>query len=349
MLSRVSVTCPAPRHAWNDILANDDNALPDQTPAWLDTICAAGGHEEASRLYVFLDGRRFVLPLVRRGGPTGAGGWLSSYPPAWGIGGVLGAGIDRDVTATVLADLRRVAAARIWIRPDPLQAPLWSPSIAPSFTTRAIARRAHVLDLTGDLDRALARMSDSTRQHIRQARRRVTRVETDCTGRLLPMHYELYLTSVQRWAQRQHEPRLLAIWRAKQRDDLHKLQTMARHLGEAMVVQVAFVGDRPAASNITLLGRTAHDIRAAIDISVASWSRAATILQWTAIQLAHAHGCTRLHLGESGDSTGVSTFKERFGATAIPYTEFRIERLPYTLVGRALRSGVKRLLGVNDM
>lgn len=208
-----------------------------------------------------------------------------------------------------MADLMALGAARIWLRPDPLTSTLWPTCDAPRSLT-VIPRRAHILDLAGGLPAVLARISTSTRQQIRQARRRVTKVEMDRKGRLLPFHYQLYLTSVRRWAHRQHEPFSLAVWRATRRDTLDKLQTMAHYLGDAMAVQVAFVDGRPAASNITILGQTAHDVRAAIDAEVAGPSRAGVLLQWNAIELAVAHGCARPHLGESGESAGISQFEQ---------------------------------------
>ena len=343
------VTSPAPRHIWSDIIAHDPEALPEHAPAWLDAMCALGAYSDASRLYEFRDGRRFVLPLARRRGVVGVGGWSTSYPAAWGIGGLVGDGVDQEVVATVLADLRHLPDARIWIRPNPLHATMWpADATCGGATVTAIPRRAHVLDLSGDLDAVLGRVRASNRQHIRQGRKRVTRVEIDHTGHLLPLHYELYMASVQRWAEHQHEPGKLAAWRARRRDSLHKLQTIARHLGQAMVVQIAFVGERPAASNITLFGRTAHDIRAAVDAPLAGPSRAGTLLQWNAIEMAHERGCATLHLGESGESAGLSSFKESFGAVAVRYSELRIERWPFTRADRALRGAAKTVLRFRD-
>jgi lipid II:glycine glycyltransferase (peptidoglycan interpeptide bridge formation enzyme) len=115
-----------------------------------------------------------------------------------------------------------------------------------------------------------------------------------------------------------------------------------------MVVQIAFVGERPAASSITLFGRTAHDVRAALDAPLAGWSRASTLLQWNAIEMAHERGCATLHLGESGESAGLSSFKEGFGAAAVRYSEFHIERYPFTRADLALRGAAKSVLGFRD-
>ena len=71
------------------------------------------------------------------------------------------------------------------------------------------------------------------------------RVEIDRSGALLEEYYQLYLLSIDRWAERQHEPRALARFRARRRDPLSKLRAMSEHLGKAFVVALAYVDDRP--------------------------------------------------------------------------------------------------------
>jgi len=61
-----------------------------QTPQWTDAVCASGRHRDASRLYELSDGRRFVLPLVRLRRWPGPSAPEASFPPAWGIGGLVG-------------------------------------------------------------------------------------------------------------------------------------------------------------------------------------------------------------------------------------------------------------------
>lgn len=340
------VTSPAPRDTWRTLLAGDPDALPDHDPGWLDAVCADGRFEDASRLYELADGRSVVLPLVRRRGAAGLGGWWASYPPAWGFGGLVGAGQDAELVRQVVDDLRRSGPARVWVRPDPVANAHWAAAAGPRVTV--LDRCAHVVDLTGGPEAVFARMRKSTRRGIRLAQRGGVRIEVDRTGRLLPVHHELYRRSVDRWAQRQHEPPALAHWRARRRDPLAKLEAMARHLGESFVLVVAYVDDRPAVSAITLLGRTAHDTRAAMDREVTGRSRAGELVQWESLRLACEHGCTRHHLGESGRSVPLSEFKEGFGAVAVPYAEYRVERLPFTRVDAALRRSAKQVLGFRD-
>lgn len=343
------VVDPAPRDEWRAVLAGDTRALPEHAPEWVDAVCATGPYRDASRLYDTEDGRQFVLPLVRRTGPAGTGGWLQSFPPAWGIGGVVGAGLDVEVVGRILADLRATGALRIGIRPDPLRYGIWAKAAdASSVAVTRIPRRAHVLDLEGGPDAVFARMSQSGRRGIRLAERAGVRVEVDRTGELLDDYYRLYLSSLTRWAARQNEPVTLARLRGTRRDPLEKLKTISSALGKNVAVALAYRDDVPVAGTITLLGQSAHYTRGAMDAELVGNSHAPDLLQWHLLQLACELGCEVFHLGESGSSASLAQYKEKLGARAVDYAEFRLERLPYTRVDRAARTTVKKLLRFRD-
>jgi hypothetical protein len=342
----VSVVFPAPREEWRAVVANDPTALPEHAPEWVDAMCVAGPYRDASRYYRFPDGREFVLPLVARTGLPGWGGVLLSYPASWGMGGLVGAELDAEVVGTVLADLRATNSQRIAVRPDPLDFAAWSAAVDSSVTL--ISRRAHIIDLTGGADAVWSTMSKSARRGTRLAERAGIRVETDRTGALLPDYYQLFLLSVDRWAKRQHEPRPLAQLRARRRDPLTKLQAMADTLGKAFAVTLAYLEDQPVFGSITLLGQTAHDTRAAMDKNRIGATCAGDLVQWQTIQLACDAGCTAYHLGESGASTSLAQYKEKFGAKPVDYAELRIERLPYTRADQTVRAAAKRILRFHD-
>ena len=342
------VMAPAPRESWRAVLDSDATALPEHAPEWVDAMVVARSHSDASRLYEFRDGRRFVLPLVRRRGPAGLGGRLESYPPAWGIGGLVGKDLDATAVRAVLADLRSLPAARVSLRPDPTSAAIWAEAVCDTGIT-VVPRRAHVVDLTAGRDAVSRRLSSSTRRGIRLAEKRGVTIRSDRAGRLLPIYYDLFLRSVDRWAAQQHEPRPLAHWRARRRDPLEKLYAMADRLDGAMCVSIADVDGVPAAGNITLFGRTAHYTRGAMDRELAGPSRANHLLMWTTVVAACDAGCSALHLGESGDSARMATFKERFGAESVPYAEYRIERVPVTSADRVARGLVKKVLRFRDV
>ena len=363
----MQVISPAPRDAWRSVVAEDPSALPEHAPEWLDALCRVGPYADASRLYSFSDGRRFVLPLVRRTGIAGLGGWLLSYPASWGMGGLIGLAADQDVIEAVIADLRELGSQRISIRPDPTRFSLWSGGLSvlgPSTgsgrrlsTSSArsannptlIKRRAHVMDLSGGPDAVKRRMHSSARQGVRVAERSGVRIEVDRSGELLDQYYRLYLLSVDRWSERQHEPRALAHWRARRRDPLQKLRTISECMGKAFVITMAFIGDEPAYASVTLLGQTAHYTRGAMDIARVGTTRAGDLAQWTALQLACEEGCTAFHMGESGESDSLARYKEKFGAQPVDYAEIRLEHLPYTRIDQGLRSVAKKVLRFRDV
>jgi hypothetical protein len=336
----------APRDHWRAVLADDPLALPEHTPEWIDAVCAAGTFTDATRLYEFTDGRRFVLPLVRRSGPQGIGGWLSSLPQSSGWGGLIGPDLDSEVVRTVVDDLESLRAARVLVRVDPLRAQPWKAAALPR--VRASARRAHVVDLADGVDGLQARLPALTRRNLRIAQRRGVRIEVDRDGSLLPVYHRLYKMSVTRWASKQNEPVALAQWRAARREPAGKFESVARHMGEAFGLFVAFAGEEPAAAIIVVFGRTAKYIRGAMDRDVAAPVRANDLLHWTAIQAAFTAGCTRYHMGESGASTSLARFKERLGATPIEYCDYRIERYPITPIDTALRTAVKKAIRFRD-
>lgn len=332
---------------WREVVAGDPVALPEQTPEWTAAICDQTASVDVSRVYRFADGRRFVLPLVTRRGVPRPLAQLWSFPGAWGIGGPVGADLDRAVVDHIVDDLVHLGAARISIRVDPLADAHWR-HLPGERQMIAVPRTAHVAELHGDAETHLAGLSRQTRYNIRKAERRGVSVEVGVGGRLLDDHYRLFMRSVERWAGQQHEPLALARLRATRRDPLAKLETMARHLGDRFVTVVAAVDGEPAASAIVLLGGTTRYTRGAIDVDLVKGTNANDAVHWRALTLAYEHGALRYNMGESGSAEGLARFKERFGATAVPYGEYRMERLPLTRVDRTARDVVKKLIGFRD-
>jgi len=343
------VTSPAPRAAWLEALDADPEALVTQTPTWLDFVCAAGRYEDASLLFEWTDGRRLVLPMARRRGQPARWAPVVSYAESWGMGGVVGSGaMDPDAIADIFQYLSTQPAIRASIRPNPRAAEAWAAACPPGAVT--IPRRAHVLDLEGGFDKVWSRrFTGVARTAVRKAERSGLVVERDTTGRLLPVFYELFQQSIDRWAGLQHEPRALAHWRAQRRDPFQKLQTMARWLGDACRVWVAWSDGRPAASIVVLQGPNADYIRGAMDKQLAGPTRANYLLHRLAIEEACRDGCRMYHMGESGESPTLGQFKSRFGAEALPYAEYRLERIPLTSIEQSLRGLVKRAIGFRDV
>ncbi len=88
----LKVVSPAPRLEWLDVLEADADALVTQTPEWLDSMCASGPYEDASRLYYTTSGHRLVLPMVRVRHLPKPVAIEASFPASWGMGGLLAEG-----------------------------------------------------------------------------------------------------------------------------------------------------------------------------------------------------------------------------------------------------------------
>jgi lipid II:glycine glycyltransferase (peptidoglycan interpeptide bridge formation enzyme) len=97
-----------------------------------------------------------------------------------------------------------------------------------------------------------------------------------------------------------------------------------------------------------LIGTNSDEIMGAMDKPLAAPVNANDLLQKAVIEHACRAGCRYHHLGESGESVGLAQFKERFGAQAYPYEEYRLERLPVSRLDMGLRGVVKRAIGFKD-
>lgn len=340
-----------PRQVWHELIGADPDALPTQSPEWLDSLCASGRYLDASQYYELQDGRRALLPMVRRAHLSGWASTLDSMPASWGFGGLLvEGGVTVEAVSTVVDDLVARNALRVHLRPNPLHAEVWAAAMTGRRGVSSKPSNAHVLDLSGGFDTVWQqRFKSSTRSQVRKAERMGVVVETDTTGRLLPDLHTLLRTSVDRWAGRQHEPARLAQARFARRDPPAKLQTIASHLGGSCQVSVARFDGHPVAAVLVLRGRNAHYTRGAMDEELATQTQANRLLHKVAIEAACESGCRSYHMGESGESAGLSQFKSRFGAVAHPYDEYFIERLPLTRLDQLARTSAKRALGFRDV
>jgi Acetyltransferase (GNAT) domain len=344
----VHVVSPAPRDVWEALLTSDPKALPTQTPVWTDCMCRMGDYADASRLYELPGGRRLVLPMVHRRHLPGPLAGDASLPPAWGMGGIVApGGTQLADAAAVFTDLAARAVVRTRLRPNPLDGDTWSATRPPGVAV--VPRLAHVLPLEGGFERVWQeRFKGEARTAVRKAERSGLTVERDTSGRLVPVLYELYERSLDRWADQSHEPRALARWRGHRRDPRRKFELMTRALGEACRIWVAWSDGRPAAAILVLQGSNATYSRGMMDKDVAGPLCANHLLHRLAIEEACAAGCRYYHMGESGGSASLSLFKAQFGARPHAYAEYHIERLPITTLDQRARGVVKRMIGFRD-
>lgn len=342
------VTSPAPRDVWEDVFRSDPEAIPFQSPQWLDSICTVKNYADASRLYEMTGNRLMILPMVSRKGLPSILTTAASMPHSWGMGGLISSQpVQTEDVAAIFDDLARLGFLGISLTPNPRMAQLWR-SAAPHTAVR-IPRRAHVIDLEGGFEKVWSkRFTKKTRAIIRKAEQMGVTIESDTAGKLVPIFYQLMLLSFDRWARRQHEPLLLSRWRSKRFDSLSKFQTIAHTLGDACRIWVARVNDVPAAASLVIRYANANSVRSVIDEDINLHTGANDLIKKYAIEEACQAGCRYFHLGESGMSSGLHFYKSRFGAEAYPYEEYRIERLPVTQADKVLRSFVKRSIGFRD-
>jgi len=343
----VNIFSPAPRDAWEEVLRSDPLALETQSPAWADAMCAAGGFEDASRLYETANGRGLVLPLLRRSFAGGALAFEASNPPHCGVGGLLApGGACADEISAVFNDLAQHRVLSLSVYPNPLLASAWAEA-APARAT-AIPHQAHLLDLEGGWEEVWSkRFQGSKRTATRRAERLGVTVECGTSGRLVPEFYQLLEQAAARWARMQHEPYWLAIRRLKHRDPREKFEAIGRLLRERCRVWLARVEGRSAAAIVVIQGVNAYYFRGAMDEELAKY-RASDLIQRLAIEDACRAGCRYYYMGDSGWSVSLAQFKERFGAQAYPYSEYRLERLPLSRTEREIKQVIKRMIRFKD-
>lgn len=344
--ARPDVVTPAPRELWQQLVDDDPDALPSQTPDWTDSICRTGAFTDASRLYTWADGRQLCLPMVRRTRLPSRLTTEASQPFGWGSGGLVAGGGDvrREDVAAMFADLIRRPALRSMVRPGPRSGDTYAAGAPTRVLT--VPYLAQVLDLEGGFERLwTSRFTGAVRSAVRKAERSRLVVERDSTGRLVPVFHELYQASVARWARQQHEPLALARLRAERRDPRSKFVDVAARLGNRCTVWTAELDGQAVAAIIVLRqGRTATYWRGAMNKELAGPPRANDLLHRLAIEDAARSGDRYYSMGDSSPESSLARYKARFGTTSYHYAGYRLERLPLTRADVAVRSAAKRIL-----
>ncbi|MFE9201460.1 lipid II:glycine glycyltransferase FemX [Micromonospora sp. NPDC007230] len=345
------VTSPAPADVWEQVLASAPNALPSQTPTWLRCVCRVKGYEDVSRLYETADGRRLILPLVRR---PGLGPILATdfgLPVGWGPGGLVceDGDLRPEDVRMVVADLTRRHVLSTLVRPDPAAAGTWE-AVVPASVLRE-KRMTQTVFLDGGFDEVWRkRFRSDTRNRIRRAERAGVVVECDDTGRLVPIFHQLYGESVDRWARRDRLPLPLARRLAARREPHRKLRTVAEMLGPRCRIYAAHHEGRPVAAIVVLFAATtAMYWRGAMLEQFAGPVYANYLLHKTAIADAIEAGCTVYNMGDSARVSSLELFKSRFGAVSQDYACYRIERVPITPLVERARGGVRRILALRPV
>ncbi len=351
------VVSPAPREAWSHVLAADPGATPHQTLGWLDAAVETTGAQDVSRLYELLDGRRLVVPMLRRT-PLPKMALDAAYPGGLGAGGILATGgLQAADVQLVLRDLLGTSAVTTRLKAHHHTSDRWEAGLVPG--VHSTSHRIEVLDLEGGFARVRdERFHSSARRAIRKAESSGLVVDRDTTGALMPIIYDLYLDWTTRRATESGLPTPVALRLALRREPRRMYEAVARSLGEKCRIWVARLDGEPVAGVVSLIhGEHAVYWRGYSDKAVAGPLRANNLLQRMAIEDACEAGCRYYSMGESGGVAALERFKQTMGATPRTAVECRVERLPIArlermrgevqsraadLVGAGLQAGRRR-------
>jgi hypothetical protein len=306
----VTVRPQVPADAWEALLRGVPDAMPSQTPAWRDAVCAQEGRQDESRLYTWPDGGQVLVPLARSGADC------ASWPEGWSIGGPLaaeGTGLTAERAGVVLRDLMTLPADSVYLRPPAADHALWEAVVPPG--TRRNPRMFHTLDLTQGFGHVWSTcFRSSVRNKVRRAERSGLEVEHDGGGRLVADFDRLFEMSAERWDRDGGGPEgeLLAKVRAK--NPTSKFTAVAEHMGAACQLWVARLDGEAIAATIALThGPNTVYWQSAMDKPRASATSAAPYLLSLVIEDACRRGGRTVHLGDAYPGTSVTRFKTSFG------------------------------------
>ncbi len=323
----------AARPAWEDLVAHDESIALSKTPEWADCICRSSSFSDATLLFRGEDGRRLILPRLRKTGIPAPLGLFESPPHGWGLGADASGLLSEEgpaspsQTRALIQELRRHPGVRTRIMVGRDDALVWA-SVTPS-TIYSTARTGQVLDLSGGFSTVWdKRFTSKVRSNSRKAERRGVTVESDSTGRLIPVFDVLYRSSVDRWAQERGHPLSLMRWRAQRIEPKNKFATVARMMGRRCTVWIAWRDGEPLAGILVLTrGPLASYWRGAMDKERSRGTGANELLHRSAIEAACTAGAESYDFGLY-QTEELKRFKSTFGAVEVPVHSYYFERLP---------------------
>jgi CelD/BcsL family acetyltransferase involved in cellulose biosynthesis len=327
---RVSIEAQgaAARPGWENLVAQDRSVALSKTPEWIDCICSSGVFSDATVLFRGEDGRRLVLPRVKR---RGVAGLFEAPPPGWDLGsaasGFLSEPGPNDPTRALTHAIWRQPGLRTRITVGGQDAEAWA-GVVPS-AIYSTARTAQVLDLRGGFGTVWSsRFTSKVRSNARKAERRGVVVESDSTGRLVAAFDSLYRSSVDRWAQQRSLPLTAMRWLAQRRNPRRKFATVAARMGEHCTIWMASRGGEPLAGIFVLTrGPWATYWRGAMDAERARGTGANELLHRCAIEAACATQRRSYDFGIS-QTDDLKRFKNSFGTIDVPVRTYYFESLP---------------------
>jgi hypothetical protein len=189
----------------------------------------------------------------------------------------------------------------------------------------------------------LERLSRNTLKRVRKGERYFD-VESDDTGRLLPVFHDLLQGSVEVWAEQHWLPTPAARRLLVRRDPPGRRSDLLRRTAGVLRVWVASEAGRPVAAIVVVShGPTAAYWGGATDKGAAGNRGAGQLLHACALKAAQAEGRLYYDMGSSGTPDQV-TFKESMGGRPVDVLSMAVEHLPVTTTEATLRGGLRTAL-----
>ena len=348
---RVSIEAEgtAARPDWECLVAQDESIALAKTPEWIDCICSSGGFSDATVLFRGEDGRRMILPRLRKAGIASSIKLFESPPHGWDLGaessGFLceGGPVSPIETRALVEKVQQHSGLRTRVMVGRDDAEIWA-SAAPR-TIYSTTRIAQVLDLHGGFSTVWSkRFTSKVRSNSRKAERRGVVVESDNTGRLVPVFYTLYQSSIDRWAKDRSLPLTAMRWIARRRNSQDKFTTVARRMGKRCTIWIAWRGGEPLAGILVLArGPRATYWRGAMDKERSRGTGANELLHRCAIEEACAQQQDSYNFGIY-QTEDLKRFKSTFGAAEVPIHTYYFERLPTAAVEASGHRAAKQVI-----
>lgn len=337
------------RPDWEYLAAQDEDIALGKTPEWIDCICSSGGFTDATMLFRGEDGQRIVLPRVRKTGIASSVRLFESPPHGWDLGAESSGflceqgPVSRRQTRALIDQIQHHPGLRTRIMVGRQDAQMWA-SVAPR-TIYSTTRIAQVLDLRGGFSTVWSqRFTSKVRSNSRKAERRGVVVESDKTGRLVPVFYSLYQKSIDRWAQDRELPLTVMRWLAQRRNSQDKFATVARRMGKRCTIWIAWRGGEPLAGIIVLAkGPRVTYWRGAMDKERCRGTGANELLHHYAIEDA----CTRQQQSYNFgiyQTEDLKRFKSTFGPVEVPVHTYYFEKLPTAAAHVSAHQAAKQVI-----
>ncbi|MCX8042834.1 MAG: GNAT family N-acetyltransferase [Desulfobacterota bacterium] len=299
-----------PRALWEEIAAKSTVATPYHAPFWAESLVSVyRRYAIGTTGFVFEDGTTAIFPMLRS--RTGMFSRAVRYK-SFGFGsygGPIYAGTWDEKKTEALFSFFRTHKASIHFDGSPLWHHRFPAYVAQQETD------TYVISLNRPLEEIFKKFSETHRRGIKTAEKKGVTVRRSASAADRAAYNTFYNDTLRRWGKKTiiHFPDAL-INRLLEQESTH------------VILWIAEVESIPIAGIIMLYWNAmAHYWLGASRQGYEAY-HAHTLLQWHAIQDAHARSYQIYDFAPSGPLAGVEEFKRRFGAEKIPFVRGHLKR-----------------------